>query len=269
MYCTNCGTDNSKDSLFCKRCGYSLVESYLNNTKETTTNKKKINNITKNYNKKKVVNKNIVKNKNKKNKKNKDNTKYVERVEVVRKMTFFQKFMFFLLVLVILVLIGVTTVMGLYIFSKKTVLVPDEVGMNYDEARNELENNSFKVSKKEVEGDLDIVLRQNRKSGTYVIKGSTIILTVGIEDKYLPNLLNMSESAAISILEDYNIQYEIEYVENGEEVVLYQSYKEGTKVKNIKKIKLKIGKITDKSSSNEHDSKDTENLKEDSIDVDN
>ena len=79
----------------------------------------------------------------------------------------------------------------------------------------------------------------------------------------------MSESAAISILENYNIQYEIEYVENGEEVVLYQSYKEGTKVKNIKKIKLKIGKITDKSSSNEHDSKDTENLKEDNIDVDN
>lgn len=269
MYCTNCGTDNSKDSLFCKRCGYSLVDSYLNNTKENTTNEKNIKNITKNYNKKKVVNKNIVKNKNKKDKKNKDNTKYVERVEVVRKMTFFQKFMFFLLVLVILVLIGATTAMGLYIFSKKTVLVPDVVGMNYDEAKQELENNDFKVSKKEIEGDLDIVLSQNKKSGTYVIKGSTIILTVGIEDKYLPNLLNMSESAAISILDDYNIQYEIEYVENSEEVVLYQSYKEGTKVRNIKKIKLKIGKITDKSSSNENDSKDTENLKEDSIDVDN
>ena len=261
MHCTNCGTENSKDSLFCKKCGYSLVEGYLNSNKDINTNEKKIKNVTKNYNKKKIVNKSIVKNKSKKDKKNKDNVKYVEKVQVVRKMTFFQKFMFFLLILVVLVLIGVSSIMGLYIFSKKTVLVPDVVGMNYIEAKQELENSNLKVLKKEVEGDLDIVLSQNKKSGTYVTNGSSIILTVGVEVEYLPNLLNMSEDAAISILDDYDIQYEIEYVDNEEEVVLYQSYKAGTKISNIKKIKLKIGKVSEKSKT-EKDNEVVENVKE-------
>ena len=73
----------------------------------------------------------------------------------------------------------------------------------------------------------------------------------------------MSEGAAISILDDYDIRYEIEYVDSEEEVVLYQSYKEGTKISNIKKIKLKIGKKIKK------DKEDTEILKENEADDDN
>ena len=226
MYCIVCGTLNSKDSLFCKKCGYSLVESYLNKNNNNLVydngKSNKIKYITKNYNKKKVINK--------------------KKTMVVRKMTLFQKIMFFLLILIVLLLMGVICFLGLYIFSKNTVEVPYVVGMNYKEAKEKLEGMSLAVSRKDVEGDIDIVLKQSKKDGTHVKKGSNIKLEVGVENKYLPNLLNMSKSAAISILNKYSIKYEIEYIDFNDEVVLYQSYKEGTNINNIKMIKLKIGK---------------------------
>ena len=272
MYCNNCGCENSKDSLFCKKCGYSLVESYLKHNDEVKDKKyksDKVKNISKNYNKQKVINKKIVKNNpKKKDKKNKesDNVKYIERTTVVRKMTFFQKFMFFLLILFILVLISVVSILGLYIFSKKTVEVPYVVGMNYEDALRELQSKNFSVSKKEVPGDENIVLKQSKKSGTYVINGSNIVLSVGVEERYLPNLLNMSDSAAVSILNEYGIQYAIEYVENNKDVVIYQSYKEGAKISKIKKIKLKVGKIAEKEEKNDKEKEDIKEEETDSID---
>lgn len=245
MYCIVCGTLNSKDSLFCKKCGYSLVESYLNKNNNNLVydngKSNKIKYITKNYNKKKVINKKIIK-KDKDKKNNDNNIKYIEKTMVVRKMTLFQKIMFFLLILIVLLLMGVICFLGLYIFSKNTVEVPYVVGMNYKEAKEKLEGMSLAVSRKDVEGDIDIVLKQSKKDGTHVKKGSNIKLEVGVENKYLPNLLNMSKSAAISILNKYSIKYEIEYIDFNDEVVLYQSYKEGTNINNIKMIKLKIGK---------------------------
>lgn len=259
MHCINCGTINSEDSLFCKKCGYSLVESYLQEAsknyktvnsdykkdqlpKEKSKNNRQVN---KTYNKKKVINKNKTRVKKSKNKNsNKDK-------EVIRKMSGFQKFMFFLLILIVILLMGVVAFLGLYIFSQKTVEVPDVVGLSYEEATLKLQQKNLTVSKKEIEGEEDIVLKQNKKAGSRVLNNTNITLTVGVNEVLLPNLVGMSQEAAVSILDKYEIEYEIKIVDSDKEYVISQSPKAGTNIKDINKVILEIGKEEDQDNIND------------------
>lgn len=266
MHCINCGTLNSKDSLFCKKCGYSLVESYLreanknynfvnsNYKKDQLPREKSKNNnqVNKNYNKKKVINKNKTKVKKYKSK-NSSKDK-----EVVRKMSGFQKFMFVLLVLIVILLMGVVAFLGLYIVSQKTVEVPDVVGLSYDEAALKLQQNNLTVSKKEIEGLEGIVLSQNKKAGSRVLNNTSITITVGVREVLLPNLVGMSQEAAVSILNKYGIEYEIKIIANDEEYVISQSPKAGTNIKDIKKVILEIGKEEEQNTINDK-SEETDN----------
>ena len=243
MYCNKCGTLNDNDSLFCKKCGNNLIEDYLDNKKESK--EKKVINKEKTVNKKTVKNINKVKNvkKGKEKKEKVKKQKNNDKVIIVKKMSGFQKLMFTMLILVIFVLIGIIGMFGLFTAYKYTKEVPDVVGMTYEEAKNKLESLDFVVSKKEIEGKENIVLKQNKKNGIRAINGSNIVLYVGTVNDTLPNLVGMSKDAAISIIEKYNIKYEINIVVGNKEGVLSQNYKKGTKIKDIKLLKLKVGVI--------------------------
>ena len=251
MYCTKCGTLNDNDSLFCKKCGNSLINDYIENSKSEKEGNKNV------INKKKIINKKIVKKVDKvKNKtKNKENNKKMKDknkkdVIIVKKMSGFQKFTFIFLITIIIALIAVIGIFGPFAFSEYTKEVPSVVGMNYSKAKLKLEKLKFTVSKKEIEGEEGIVLKQSKKLGTRLISGTNIVLYVGHVEEKLPNLIGLSKEAVTSIIEKYNIKYEIEIVNGDKEGVISQNYKKGTKIKDIKILKLKIGILEEKEERN-------------------
>ena len=242
MYCNKCGTANEVDAMFCKHCGNNLIDDYINKDKKVNNKNQKI------KNNQKVINKNKVKKINKTKRINKVKTKKGKQknnneIKVIKKMTVFQKIMFVLLIMIVITLIGVIAIIGLFAADKYTKEVPYLVGMTYEEAKDKLESLDLTASKKEISGEDGIVLEQNKKDGTRVINGTNIILYVGTNDDTLPNLVGLSKDAAISIIEKYNIKYEINIIDSDKEGVISQNYKKNTKIKDIDILKLEVGVV--------------------------
>lgn len=271
MICSKCGIKNSGNGLFCKKCGASLVNDVLDNNQEKSrmknyydndneSNKDKIKKsrktktINKNINK--TVNKSVNKKKSKDNKNN-SNTKIIERTQIVHKMSGFQKFIFFLMFLFIIILILALACVCLYVANEKTTKVPNVIGMSSDKAIKVLESKDLEVKvievKVEDEDDVKIVLKQNKKAGSYILKGNLVKITVGSYEKEeeentnikkIDSYIGLDIDSAIRKLEHDNIKYEIQEIESLEEngKVISQTPTAGTKLTDSIKITLTVSK---------------------------
>ncbi|MGI5338967.1 Stk1 family PASTA domain-containing Ser/Thr kinase [Streptomyces sp. CA-181903] len=91
-----------------------------------------------------------------------------------------------------------------------TKTVPPVVGQQFDAAKKQLEDNGFKVSRKDVDNDAPAgqVTDQSPQGSTAASPGSTVELTVskGPQDVDLPNLANMTLKDAKKALEDAGLK---------------------------------------------------------------
>jgi eukaryotic-like serine/threonine-protein kinase len=128
------------------------------------------------------------------------------------------------------------------------VAVPNEVGKNLDDARNDLENAGFKVSVTRQESstaDPDTVLSQN-PAGGQADKGSTVALTVSKEPSTatVPNQVGKNSDDAVSALQDAGFKVSItrQDTQNLDEdgIVLSQDPDHGT-AKKGSTVKMVVG----------------------------
>lgn len=240
MYCRKCGTENEEDALFCKKCGTNLIEEY---EKELEEEKKK---------KPKEKKKTKVKKKVKK-KKGKPSRRKVKEKEVIRerKMGPFAKLIMFLLLLFVLSLAIVCGGLGYKIYSDGNIEVPNVTTMTYEEAKSTLLEKNLNIEKQEKmveeEEQVGIVLKQNKKPGKKVSKNAIIKVIVGVLDDSIvvPNVVGMEFDQAKNTLNHLKISYSVSYkeVEDGEDrIVLSQSKKKGSKIRESDKILLTVSK---------------------------
>lgn len=260
MHCSKCNTKNSGKGLFCKKCGASLVESYLDQKNDEYYDEKSYNNKNdktriqkaKTVNKNKIINKNKTVNKNKKPKQRKNNN-IETRTEKIHRMSVFQKIMFTIMFLIILILTIALLALGIYIMNDKTVEVPDVVGMNYDKAEIILNSSKLHIKKKieevEDESNDNIVLSQNKNSGERILKNSTITITVGkLKENTLENYVGQKIDSVIKKLDELGIDYEIKEViteDESEGIIISQTPTGGSKIINHLKITFTVAKKTD------------------------
>jgi serine/threonine-protein kinase len=130
------------------------------------------------------------------------------------------------------------------------VTVPNEVGKNLDDARNDLENAGFKVSVKRQESstaDPDTVLAQDPTGGT-ADKGSTVALTVAKEPSTatVPNVVGQQDTDAVQALQDAGFKVSIsrQDTQNLDEdgIVLSQTPDSG-KAKKNSTVKIVVGRF--------------------------
>jgi beta-lactam-binding protein with PASTA domain/tRNA A-37 threonylcarbamoyl transferase component Bud32 len=130
------------------------------------------------------------------------------------------------------------------------VTVPNEVGKNLDDARNDLENAGFKVSVKRQESstaDPDTVLAQAPAGGT-ADKGSTVALTVAKEPSTatVPNVVGQQDTDAVQALQDagFNVSISRQETQNLDEdgIVLTQTPDRG-KAKKNSTVKIVVGRF--------------------------
>jgi eukaryotic-like serine/threonine-protein kinase len=130
------------------------------------------------------------------------------------------------------------------------VTVPNEVGKNLDDARNDLENAGFKVSVKRQESstaDPDTVLAQSPTGGT-ADKGSTVALTVAKEPSTatVPNVVGQQDTDAVQALQDAGFKVSIsrQDTQNLDEdgIVLSQTPDSG-KAKKNSTVKIVVGRF--------------------------
>jgi serine/threonine-protein kinase len=130
------------------------------------------------------------------------------------------------------------------------VAVPNEVGKNLDDARNDLENAGFKVSVTRQESSTqpaDTVLAQNPPGGQ-ADKGSTVALTVSKEPTtaQVPNQVGNQDTDAVSAPQDAGFKVSItrQDTQNLDEdgIVLSQSPDHGT-AKKGSTVKIVVGRF--------------------------
>jgi eukaryotic-like serine/threonine-protein kinase len=130
------------------------------------------------------------------------------------------------------------------------VTVPNEVGKNLDDARNDLENAGFKVSVKRQESstaDPDTVLAQAPAGGA-ADKGSTVALTVAKEPSTatVPNVVGQQDTDAVQALQDagFNVSISRQETQNLDEdgIVLSQTPDRG-KAKKNSTVKIVVGRF--------------------------
>ncbi len=141
--------------------------------------------------------------------------------------------------LALFILIMDKIVMPLYIHLGKDVELPDIEYIAFEEAKETLEENGFKIV---IEGEKydatfpeSTVVFQNPRPFSHVKKGRRIYLTLSAGERMVPvpRVIGMSEKDAIFKLEEAGLQlgevfYEYNYKLNG--VVCNQAYPEGTEI---------------------------------------
>lgn len=291
MYCKKCGTYNSNNSLRCKKCGDYIVNQYLNddmdddviqekNQEEKMKKEKKKEQNKKNKNSQAKKGKNgktkRTKTKHKKDRKglfhknshNKQNRNHREEKgskEVIVKDGCFSRVVIFFLTILVILLVLVCSGLGLYIFDDKVVKMPNVVDLTEEDAIKVLEDNdlSYNIRKEKVQNDDDIgiVLEQDKKVGSYILKNKTVTITVGSDndsdadndkdDKndVLENLVGMTKNEAINLLQDANIRYTITEIESDEKegIVIKQDPTSGSILDKNKVVTLYISKAKENS----------------------
>ena len=243
MICKNCGYDNPKNALHCRRCHESLVEMYLEeydnkdkNNYEDIYNKNlegKNNEERKNSTKTKTKTKKKTKTKEKniereKNNKEKSNTKYIEK----EKTPFGTKVLIVLMIIMISGLSLVLAFVGYKYYQKNyNIEVPNLIGETYEGARYKLAKKDLRIETKEKKVDSEdengIVIKQSKNEGTRVKKNTKIKVVIGVLDNTykVPNLVGLSENEAIDKLNELGIKYqkEVEYTNDNDGKVIKQS----------------------------------------------
>ena len=266
MKCKNCNTINEEDSMFCKKCGSSLVEEEKKSkSKEKTNNKVKTK--TKTKTKTKVVKEQV---KDKNNKKA-NNTKKDVEVKVVEKKSTGKSIVIFFLILIILALLGVIGFFGYdYYKDNYEIKVPNLIGMDYDAAKDLVLSKNLKIEKIEKTSEdenVDKVIKQNKNVNSKVKKDTIIKVTVGIKDnRYkLPKFIDKDIDDVTDTLDNLGIKYEIQYNEDDCEdgVVLNQDPFSGERINKdsdtVALLVCKEYKQSDKDNSNEDDDESDEN----------
>ena len=137
--------------------------------------------------------------------------------------------------------------------KKNEITIPNVVGKTESAARNDLKDLTVTVKYSEDANKNDgIVLSQSINSGTTAKKGDKITITVNkITEITVPNVLEMSETAARNALKEFSIT--VKYSEDKNKpnrTVLMQSLKNGTKAKKGASITITINKINDSTEGN-------------------
>ena len=297
MYCKKCGAYNSNDSLRCKKCGDYLVNQYLNDdldiyndynneqkyNKNSTDNKKSnSNNNTNKSNSKKSKNKKTSSSKKKKSKKDKngffnknrktDNKEKSRRniskndKEGVVKNGCFANGVIIFLVIFIFILMAICGFLGIYILNDKFIKVPDVVGLSEKDASKVLDDNGISYVIKEEKttdtNEFGVVTSQDKEAGKYILKSSTIAITIGSDDDsnnsntnnndnndtiILDNLVGKTKEEATNILDNNNINYDIVEIESSEEdgIVVKQSISAGEVITDDTILTIYISKHVD------------------------
>ena len=260
MICKNCGFNNPKSALHCRRCHESLVEMYLNNYDNSNNykkgddleeeNKNRNNNSNKTKTKTKTKTKSKTKEKDNekvKEKKGKNNTKYVEK----QKTPFGTKVLIMLMTILILGLSLVLAFVGYKYYQKYyNIEVPNLIGETYEGARYKLAKKDLNIEKKEKivesEDESGVVINQSKKEGTKVKKNTKIKVTIGVLDNTykVPNFIGLSESEAKVKLNELGVKYQIEEEYTNEEAgkVIKQSIEKYTKANKNQTIIITLGK---------------------------
>ena len=240
MKCDYCGLINDEDALYCKSCGKSLTEEqseYKSDDGKTRTIKKK---------QKKVKNKKQKKNKTKKQTK----VKKIKERNNDKGMTLFQKMVMILLIIVVLGLSAVIAYAGYkYYKTRDLVTVPNVTGLTYEQAKLSLEEAKLepveKLKSTDEEGEDNIVLKQNKKSGKKVKKNSKVKIYVGEYKVTVSNYVGLDVEKAKEKITEKGLKYNITEKESdkySEGTVTYQDVKSGIKVKAGKIINIVVSK---------------------------
>lgn len=263
MICKNCGFDNPKNALHCRRCHESLVDMYLddynnkdeykndyyedyNKNKEGRKSDKKSTNKTKTKTKtKSKTREKYIEKENKK--KDRNNTKYINK----EKTPFGTKVLIILMALIILGLSLVLAFIGYKYYQKNyNIEVPNLIGETYEGAKYKLAKKDLNIEKKEKKVDSEdengIVIKQSKNEGTKVKRNTKIKVVIGVFDNTykVPNLVGLNESEAIKKLNELGIKYqkEEEYSKESDGKVIKQSLEKYKKANKNQTIIITIGK---------------------------
>ena len=247
-YCPKCGIGNDEDSLFCKRCGFPLDEDPKNYSQNSDSKPKQKRGKTK-----------------VKKTKSKTKVKYKEQANGKEKgkMSFFQSFMMFFFILLSICALGVAGFLGYYIYQNSNIVVPDVTGFSYAQAERVLDDANLQAEKTEKivtdEDEVGIVIYQNKKSGSKVMKNTVIKLTVGVLDTkvIVPNVEGLTLDEALDLLNENNVKYEIIYEPSDKEnnIVLDQSIRANKKIENTETVTITVSKNEKTQTSQSNDNK--------------
>lgn len=274
MVCKKCGYKNNSDAILCEGCGANLVLEYYDDFEEGKTvepenikeqdnlnnDNKPTKNVTKNKTVNKTKNKTINKTKNPKEKKTKDKDKNKksdnkQEVIVVKQGAGIGTRIF--IILLITIILGLSMILSLvgykYYQKNYNIMVPDLVGLTYEEAEITLAKKDLNIEKREVttedEKEDNVVLKQSTSAGSKAKKGSSITVSVGVlDDTYtVPNFIGMNIEEAIKDLTENGINYNVVYdlSDKDDNTIIKQSIVKGSKIDKNKTLTLTVSKKTE------------------------